>query len=60
MSIIRYATFSVAATNDDCTGTWNDCRVVYTAAFLIVETKDSNQTVIPAHSVIVAHGTEAR
>jgi len=62
MPFIRYSTFTVHATNDDCSGTWAACNVIYGAAFLIVQTKNSGKVeniVIPAHWVIVANGVEA-
>lgn len=60
MPFTYYSTFAVRTVNGDCSGTWTNCHVTYAGSFLVIENKDRGTTVIPAHLVILAHGTEAR
>lgn len=54
----KYATFTVKALNDACSGTWEEVEVTYAGSFLIMSMSGLREDLaIPLHFIISAIGT---
>ncbi|MBY5475717.1 hypothetical protein HFO84_00025 [Rhizobium leguminosarum] len=56
----KYATFTVKALNDTCSGTWEEVYVTYAGSFLVIEMQGIQEDLaIPLHLIISASGQRA-